>query len=48
MDELNGCNFLIEYDDLLEKYNTIWDKVSADISNKNLIESLSIKNFFEN
>ena len=23
--------FLIEYDDLLEKYNTIWDKVSADI-----------------
>ena len=23
--------FLIEYDDLLEKYSTIWDKVSADI-----------------
>ena len=23
--------FLIENDDLLEKYNTIWDKVSADI-----------------
>ena len=23
--------FLIEVDDLLEKYNTIWDKVSADI-----------------
>ena len=23
--------FLIEYDGLLEKYNTIWDKVSADI-----------------
>ena len=23
--------FLIEIDDLLEKYNTIWDKVSADI-----------------
>ena len=23
--------FSIEYDDLLEKYNTIWDKVSADI-----------------
>ena len=22
--------FLIEYDDVLEKYNTIWDKVSAD------------------
>ena len=23
--------FLIEDDDLLEKYNSIWDKVSADI-----------------
>ena len=23
--------FLFENDDLLEKYNTIWDKVSADI-----------------
>ena len=23
--------FLIEDDDLLEKYNTIWDKVSPDI-----------------
>ena len=23
--------FLIEDDDLLEKYNIIWDKVSADI-----------------
>ena len=23
--------FLIEDDNLLEKYNTIWDKVSADI-----------------
>ena len=23
--------FLIENDDLLEKYNTVWDKVSADI-----------------
>ena len=23
--------FLIEDDDLLEKYNTIWDNVSADI-----------------
>ena len=27
--------FLIEDDDLLEKYNTIWDKVSADIEKKN-------------
>ena len=31
MDKLNGCIFLIEGDDLLEKYNTIWDKVSADL-----------------
>ena len=23
--------FLIEDDDLLEKYNTIWDKLSSDI-----------------
>ena len=23
--------FLIEYDDLLKKYNNIWDKVSADV-----------------
>ena len=26
--------FLIEYDDLLEKYNTIWDKASADIKKR--------------
>ena len=26
--------FLIEDDDLVEKYNTIWDKVSADIKNE--------------
>ena len=31
MDKLKGCNFLIEDDDLLEKYTTIWDKFSADI-----------------
>ena len=30
MDKLNGCIFLIEDDDL-EKYNTIWDKVTTDI-----------------
>ena len=32
MDKLNGWNFLIEDDDLLEKYNTICDKVSFDIN----------------
>ena len=26
--------FLFEDDDLLEKYNNIWDKVNADIRNK--------------
>ena len=31
--------FLIEDDELLEKYNTIWDKVSTDIKN-NLIVTL--------
>ena len=36
--------FLIEDNDLLERYNTIWDKVL--ISKKNLIANLStIKNF---
>ena len=45
MDKLNGCNFLIEDDDLLKKYNTILDKVSADIK-KNLIASLPIITFF--
>ena len=33
--------FLIEDDELLEKYNTIWDKVSADIK-KSLIANLFI------
>ena len=36
--------FLIEDDELLEKQNTIWDKVSHDIK-KNLMTSLcTIKN----
>ena len=30
-DKLNGCIFLIEDDELLEKYNTIWEKVSVNI-----------------
>ena len=29
--KLNRCIFLIEDDNLLEKYNTIWDEVSAAI-----------------
>ena len=37
--------FLIENDDLLEKYNTILGKISADIK-KNLMESLYITKTF--
>ena len=37
--------FLIENDDLLEKYNTISGKISADIK-KNLMESLYITKTF--
>ena len=37
--------FLIEDVDSLEKYNNIWDKVSADMKKNNFITSLStIKN----
>ena len=36
---------LIEDDNLLEKYNTIWDKVSADIK-KNLTRNLSLIKHF--
>ena len=39
-------NFLIEGDDLLGKYNTIWGKFRADIKKKNLIVSLSIIKLF--
>ena len=37
--------FLIEYDDLLEKYNAIWDKVSTDVKN-DFTANLSTKIFF--
>ena len=39
--------FLIENDDLLEKYNTIWHKVEADKKKKNLIASTSIIKKFQ-
>ena len=42
MEKLNGCIFLIEDDDLLEKYNTTWGKVSADI--KKEIDSKPVYN----
>ena len=31
MDKLSECFFLIENDECLEKYNSVWDKVSAAI-----------------
>ena len=40
--------FLIKDDDLLEKYNIIWDKVSADIKKEFDDESVYNKNLFEN
>ena len=37
--------FLTEDNELLEKYNTVWDNVSTDIK-ENLIASLSITKIF--
>ena len=43
-------NFFIKDDDLLEKYNTIWDKTSSDIEKK--LDNEPVYNnflfFFEN
>ena len=39
--------FLIEDDDLLEKYNTIWDKVSADIKKEFDCEPVYNKHFLK-
>ena len=40
--------FLIENDDLLEKYNTIWDKVSVDIKREFDSKSVYNKNYLKN
>ena len=37
--------FLIKIDDLLDKYDTIWDKVNADIRPKLIASLLIIKHF---
>ena len=48
MDKLDGwVYFLIEDDDLLEKYNTIWDKVSAYIKKEFDSESVYNKNYLK-
>ena len=49
MDNLNWMYFLIEDYDVLEKYNTIWNKVSADIKKEYsdlMIASLSTIKIF--
>ena len=38
---------MTENDDLLEQYNTIWDKVSADIKKEFDSEPVSNKNFMK-
>ena len=40
-EQIKWMYFLIEDHNLLEKYNTIWDKVSTDIK-RNLLANLSI------
>ena len=39
--------FLIEYDDLLGKYNTIWIKVSADMKKEFDSERMYNKNYLK-
>ena len=39
--------FLIEDDELLEKYNTIWDEVSADIKKEFNSEPVYVKNYLK-
>ena len=39
--------FFIEEDKLIEKYNTIWDKVSADIKKEFDSEPVYNKNFLK-
>ena len=45
MVKLNGCIFLIEDYDLMDKYNTVCDKVSADIKKEVNSKPSIIKKF---
>ena len=45
--ETKWMYFLIENDELLEKYNTIWDKSSADIKKEFYSESVYDKNILK-
>ena len=40
-------HFFIDDDDLLEKYNTIWDKVRADIKKEFYSEPVYNKNYLK-
>ena len=40
-------HFLIEDDDLLKEYNTIWDKVSADMKNEFDSDPVYNKNYLK-
>ena len=47
MDKLNKCIFFIEDEDLLEKCNTIWNKLSADVQKEFAGEPVYTKNFLK-
>ena len=47
VDKLNGCILLTEDDDLSEKYNAIWDKVSADIRKEFTSEPVYNNNYLK-
>ena len=47
IDKLNECIFFIRDDDLLEKYNTIWDKFSTDMKKKIDSETAYNKEFLK-
>ena len=47
IEKLNGCIFLIEDDELLEKYNIIWDKFSADMKTEFYSEPVYKKEFLK-
>ena len=47
MEKLNGYNFFIEDDELLETYNGIWDKVGNSIKKEIDCEPITRKKFWK-
>ena len=47
LEKLYGCSFLIKDDDLLEKCNTIWGNVCADIKKEFDGEPVYNKNYLK-